>query len=345
MNHSIRLMLPLVLCATACRSTVDTNTTLGQIVETRQAATLHVRERGEPRALMSIGQRTFAADATLEEWNEVTYTDFGALPATAFDDRDVLVMTGDVVVGGSNREPEVVHVSRLWRIDEAGRNEMVFETTDLVLGSFVSLHDGHCLAIRRDLAAPQGRHYGTALLRLADGSIGNLPLSGFDEAPVLLIDPAENLPVVLGQRRTGEAVEWGLFRLEGVERRPKLWEARVVAPAFAPDGRLLAYAWQADREAARRGREMSEGTHELLTVIDRETGAGRHIDTGIDVVATAFDPRDASLLYALGRSLAGDDAEWELLVIELEGERLRVISRAPFPPRSTDAAWRKRLPG
>lgn len=342
MNHSMRFLLPLALCATACRSTVDTTTTLTQIVETRHAAAVHVRDRGEPRGLVRIGQQTFGSDSLLDNWHDVAYTEFGALPAVAFDGADVLVMTGDVIVGGTRNAPEVVQISRLWRLGGEGRDEMVFETQDVILGSFVPFSEGHCLALRYDGSEPEGRRFGTALLRFADGSMGNLTLTGFERASVILIDPAEQEPVLLGQRRAGDGYEWGLFRLEGVERRPKLFEPRVVAPAFSEDGRRMAYAWQSDREAARSGRKLDDGRHERVSVVDRETGAGRHLDTGIDVVATAFDPRDVFRLYALGRTAV--EGEWELLAIELEGEHLTVLTREPFPPRSSEPAWRKRLP-
>lgn len=342
MNHPLRRLLPLILLTTACRSTVDTTTTLTQIVETRHAAAVHVRDRGTPRGIVRIGQQTFGGDALDGDWYEVPYTEFGALPAVAFDDESVLVMTGDVIVGGTRNEPEVVQISRLWRFDEDGRDELVFETKDVILGGFVPFSEGHCLALRYDGSAPEGRRLGTVLLRLADGSMGNLTLTGFERATVILIDPAERTPVLLGQRRAGDAHEWGLFRLEGVERRPQLMESRVVAPAFSEDGRRMAYAWRSDRDAARSGDSLDDGSHERLTVIDRETGAGRHLDTGVDVVATAFDPRDAFRLYALGRtSPAG---EWELLAIELAGEHLVVLSREGFPPRSSEPEWRKRLP-
>jgi len=343
MNHSLRLLLPLLLCATACRSTVDTSATLEQIVKTRQAAALHVRERGEPRALLRIGQKTFRSNAALDQWYDADYSFFGALPAVAFEGEDVLVMTGDVVVGGSRNEPEVVQVSRLWRQADDGVDELIFETSDVILGSFAPLGNGYCLAIRYAGSAEEGRRFGTALLRYSDDAIGNLSLTGFEHASQLVIDPADQVPVVLGQRRSGDAHEWGLYRLEGAERRPKLWEPRVVAPSFSEQGRRMAFAWQSDREAARSGREFDDGPHERVTVLDRETGAGRHLDTGLDVIATSFDPRDAFRLYALGTIIESDEVDWELLAIELEGNQLNVIARDPFPPRSSEPDWRKRL--
>jgi hypothetical protein len=343
MRHSIHLLLPLLLCATACRSTVDTSATLQQIVDTRQSAALHVRERGEPRALLRIGQKTFASNSAIDTWYDVEYTTFGALPAVAFDGEDILVMTGDVVVGGSRNEPEVVQVSRLWRQGDDGRDELIFETSDVILGSFAPLGDGHCLAIRFDGDAADGRRYGTALLRFSDDAIGNLTLTGFQHASQILIDPTDKVPVVLGQRRAGDQHEWGLFRLEGIDRRPKLWESRVVAPSFSEAGRRMAFAWQSDREAARSGHTLDDGVHERLTVIDRETGAGRHLDTGVDIVATSFDPRDVFRLYALGPNLESGGTDWELLAIELEGNHLKVLAREPFPPRSSEPEWRKRL--
>ncbi|MCA8981788.1 MAG: hypothetical protein H6831_03080 [Planctomycetes bacterium] len=339
MKLTHRSLLPLVLCASACKSTVDTSTTLSQIVDSRHEAAVHVRERGEPRGLVRIGQQTFGAADLLADWYDVAYTDFGALPALAFDGDDVLVMTGDVVVGGTRNTPEVVQLSRLWRVARDGGREKLFETKDVILGGFVPLDEGYCLALRFDANESEGRHIGTALLRLEDGSMGNLTLTGFERASVLLVDPADDTPVLLGERRSGDEHEWGLFRLEGVDRRPKLFESRVVAPAFSVDGRRFAYAWHSDREAARSGRELDDGPHERLTVVDRETGAGRHLDTGIDVVATAFDPRDVFRLYALG----SEDGEWQLLAVELEGNHLEVTSRQPFPPRSSEPDWRKRL--
>ena len=333
MNTTSKLALAALLLAPSCRTTVDTSTTLMQVVDTRHAAEIHVRDDGDRRCMIRIGQDVYVGDPLGDEWIVVPYTEFGALPALEYEEDGVLVMTGDVVVGGTRVEPVVLQVSRLWRAGFDDRDELLFETKDVILGSFASLGPGYLLAISFDGDAPESRRYGSAVLRLEDEEYASVTLSDFDAATLLRIDPVDEVPVVFGERRAGDGTEWGLFRLQGVERRPALWEARVVSPAFSEDGEALAYAWKPDREAARSGRGTHDGPFERVTWIDRDTGSGNHLDLDVDVVATCFDPRERELLYVLGRR---DVGEWEWIVLERESSGLRVLRRGAFP------AWQGR---
>lgn len=342
MRYTIGMALPVAILASSCQSTVDTNAKVAEIVEARHAATVQVRRRGEPRAVVRVGQQTLASDLQ-GEWYDAGYAELGSLPEVALSSDGVYVMTADVYVARTREQPAVAQRSRLWFLEDGEEQQVVFETRDMIFGSFVPLDDGYCLAVRYDASAMDGRRYGTALLRFADGTMGNVSLTGFESARLLLIDPADQVPIVLGQRRAGDGYEWGLFRLEGVERRPALWESRVVAPSFNSDGTQFTYAWKSDREAARSGRQLTEGPFDRITTVDRTTGAGRHLDTELDVIATAFDPHEKRYLYALGK-LPGHADRWEFLVIDLEGEHLEVLSREAFPPLAERPGWRKRIP-
>lgn len=342
MTHPIRTIAAALFLLAACRTTVDTSATLTQVVDTRHGAEVVLRSRGEPRCLVRLGQEVWAGEPLGDEWYAIPYTEFGALPTVAFDGEEgVLVMTGDVVVGGTRNEPEVQQVTRLWRAGADGRDELLFETTDVILGSFARLSDGYVVAVRYDDAQPDARQYGSALVRLEDEEFASVSMTDFEAATLLRVDPADGVPVVLGERRAGDGREWGVFRLEGVERRPVMWESQVVAPSFSRDGRRVAYAWKSDREAARSGRGVHDGPFERLTVVDRETGSGQHLDTGVDIVATSFDPRDRARVVVLGRDRAG---AWELIVVERATGGLRVAGRGAFPPGGERADWRKRLP-
>lgn len=342
MTHRFRTAAVALTLAAACRTPVDTSATLTQVVDTRHGAEVALRMRGEPRCLVRLGQEVWAGEPLGEEWFAVPYTEFGALPTVAFDGEEgVLVMTGDVVVGGTRNEPEVQQVTRLWRAGADGRDELLFETTDVILGSFAALGDGYVVAVRYDGTEHDARRFGSALVRLEDEEFAAVSMTDFTSATLLRVDPADGVPVVLGERRAGDGLEWGVFRLEGVERRPVMWEPQVVAPAFSRDGERFAYAWRSDREAARSGRGVHDGPFERVTIVDRETGSGQHLDTGVDVVATAFDPRDRGRLVVLGRD---GDGRYELIVVERETGGLRIADRGAFPPGGEEPDWRKRLP-
>ena len=329
MKTAARLLTCTLLLSSACRTTTDTGVTYAELAATRHPADLLVRAEGEPRAIVRIGRDFYAAGATLEDFRTIQLDVRGGVPVIAFAGGDVLISTGDVEVVGPKAMPRVQQTSRLWRAGTGGNP--LFVTTDYMLGSFVSRGVGFALAIYFDSTQRLDQRFGTALLRIEDGVTGSMPLAGFNAATLITIDPVTDIAVVLGQRPAGDAEEWGLFYLEGVERRAMLFEARVVAPAFSADGVALAYAWKPDSDLARAGDDLHDGPFGRVSWIDRSTDAGRHIDTGLNVVACAFDPLASHRLLVLGRTPNGAKSRWQLLTIESRKRGLVIAGRETLP--------------